>query len=247
MNNETNDVRFSFEVEGEYAMFTTPESKSSGEKTSYPVPTYEALKGMVESVYWKPTIDVVIDRVRIMNPINYQAVGVTPRNYEVKQEEGKTAVVRDLNVNSRLVKPRYQIEFHYVWSNNPEYEKDRDYSKHNAQFYKHIEHGGRRDVYLGTRDCQATIIPCVFGDGNGYYDNIDTFPLDIMYHSITYPDHAYNEKTQNRITVNFDNIEMKNGIIEFNKPQDTEFQIYHKELKTAKTKNTTNNKRGKNK
>ena len=40
-----------------------------GEKTSYHIPTYEALKGITESIYWKPSIIWIVDAVRIMNPI----------------------------------------------------------------------------------------------------------------------------------------------------------------------------------
>ena len=47
-----------FEVYGPYALFSDPVMRVGGEKTSYHIPTYEALKGIVESVYWKPTITV---------------------------------------------------------------------------------------------------------------------------------------------------------------------------------------------
>ena len=40
-----------------------------GEKCSYQVPTYEALKGILSSVYWKPTFIWRILDVRVMNPI----------------------------------------------------------------------------------------------------------------------------------------------------------------------------------
>ena len=37
----------SFVVRGKYALFTDPASKIGGDKSSYPVPTYEALKGVI--------------------------------------------------------------------------------------------------------------------------------------------------------------------------------------------------------
>ena len=49
------DNTVSFVVRGRYALFTVPYSKIGGDKTSYPVPTYEALKGIAKSIYWKPT------------------------------------------------------------------------------------------------------------------------------------------------------------------------------------------------
>ncbi len=218
-----NSRKFSLMVEGDYGMFTTPESKRSGEHTSYEIPTYEALKGIVKAVYWKPTFDVVIDRVRVMNPIQYQTFGMTPLMYEGK-------VARTLCNYSKLVKPRYQIEFHYIWNTNKKFEKcfkDRDFNKHDAIFIRSIGIGGRMNVCLGTYDCPAVVTPCNFGEGEGFYDNVELKDFKKMYHSITYADHAYNEETENCMTVNFDDIVMRNGVIEFNEPWNTP---YHRKL-----------------
>ena len=43
-------------VSGRYALFSDPINRIGGEKFSYQVPTYQALKGILESVYWKPTL-----------------------------------------------------------------------------------------------------------------------------------------------------------------------------------------------
>ena len=40
------------------------------------IPTYEALKGITESIYWKPTIIWIIDAVRVMNPIQTETKGI---------------------------------------------------------------------------------------------------------------------------------------------------------------------------
>ena len=48
-------------VEGDYACFTRPEMKV--ERVSYDVPTPGALEGMLKSVYWKPAIRYVIDKI----------------------------------------------------------------------------------------------------------------------------------------------------------------------------------------
>ena len=58
-----------FEVYGDYALFSDPLMRLGGEKCSYQVPTYEALKGILSSVYWKPTFIWRILDVRVMNPI----------------------------------------------------------------------------------------------------------------------------------------------------------------------------------
>ena len=62
-----------FVVYGDYALFSDPITRVGGEKSTYQVPTYEALKGIISSVYWKPTLIWYIDKVRIMNQIQTEA------------------------------------------------------------------------------------------------------------------------------------------------------------------------------
>lgn len=66
MKNTRYDNIVEFQVTGDYALFSDPILRVGGEKCSYQVPTYEALKGILQSVYWKPTIIWVIDAVRVM-------------------------------------------------------------------------------------------------------------------------------------------------------------------------------------
>ena len=70
-----------FEVNGDYALFSDPLTRVGGEKFTYQVPTYEALKGILQSVYWKPTIIWIIDEVRVMNQIQTETKGVRPIKY----------------------------------------------------------------------------------------------------------------------------------------------------------------------
>lgn len=55
MKNTRYDNIVEFQVTGDYALFSDPILRVGGEKCSYQVPTYEALKGILQSVYWKPT------------------------------------------------------------------------------------------------------------------------------------------------------------------------------------------------
>lgn len=70
-----------FEVFGDYALFSDPVMRVGGEKASYQIPTYEALKGILHSIYWKPTIVWYIDKVRVMNPIQTEVKGIRPIKY----------------------------------------------------------------------------------------------------------------------------------------------------------------------
>lgn len=74
-----------FEVVGDYALFSDPIMRVGGEKSTLSVPTYEALKGILHSVYWKPSLIWVIDAVRIMNPIQTEVKGIRP----IRMNDGK--------------------------------------------------------------------------------------------------------------------------------------------------------------
>lgn len=56
-------------VSGDYALFTRPEMKV--ERVSYDVMTPSAARGIIESVYWKPAIYWVIDRIHVLNEIEF--------------------------------------------------------------------------------------------------------------------------------------------------------------------------------
>ncbi|NLW72779.1 MAG: type I-C CRISPR-associated protein Cas5 [Chloroflexi bacterium] len=56
-------------VKGQYALFTRPEMKV--ERVSYDVPTPSAARGIIEAIYWKPAIAWKIDKIHVLNPINF--------------------------------------------------------------------------------------------------------------------------------------------------------------------------------
>ena len=99
-----------------------------------------------------------------------------------------------------------------------------------------IERGGRRDVFLGTRECQAYVEPCRFGKGEGAYDNLNELSFGLMYHGITYPDEAYSEETRGKMTVNFWNPTMKKGVIDFLRPEECRIHksLHNMEMKIFK-------------
>lgn len=200
-----------FEVIGDYGLFSDPIMRVGGEKCSYHIPTYEALKGILASVYWKPTIIWMIDAVRVMNPIRTEVKGIRPIKYNGGNDLSYYTYLRDC---------RYQVRAHFEWNlNRPELTGDRDENKHHNIARRMIKKGGRRDVFLGTRECQGYVEPCVFGEDTGAYDNLDELGFGLMYHGITYADEAYSAETKNRMTANFWYPVMKNGVITFPKPQ----------------------------
>ncbi len=220
MKNTKYDNFVEFQVTGDYGLFSDPIMRVGGEKCTYQIPTYEALKGIVHSVYWKPTLIWIIDAVRIMNPIQTEVKGIRPIKYHKRDN--------DLSFYTYLKNCCYQVKAHFEWNENrPEFAKDRDENKHHEFAKKMIRKGGRRDIFLGTRECQGYVEPCSFGEGNGTYDNVEEWKFGLMYHGITYADEAYSEDTKGRMTANFWYPVMKNGEIVFPRPEDCPV---HKEL-----------------
>ena len=212
MKNTKHDNIVEFQVTGDYGLFTDPIMRVGGEKCTYQIPTYEALKGIMHSVYWKPTLIWVIDAVRVMRPIQTEVKGIRPIRYNGGN---------DLSYYTYLKDCCYQVRAHFEWNENrPELAGDRNENKHHEIAKKMIRKGGRRDIFLGARECQGYVEPCVFGEGDGAYDALPELSFDLMYHGITYADEAYSEDTQGKMTVNFWHPIMKHGVIQFIRPED---------------------------
>ena len=201
-----------FEVWGDYALFSDPITRAGGEKCSYQIPTYEAIKGILHSVYWKPTIIWIIDEVRVMNRIQTETKGIRPINYSGGN---------DLSYYTYLKDCRYQVRAHFIWNENrPELAEDRNEHKHHNIARRMIEKGGRRDIFLGTRECQGYVQPCVFGEGEGAYDDTPELAFGMMVHGINYPDESYSDETKGKLMVRFWNPMMKKGVIAFPPPSE---------------------------
>jgi len=211
-----------FKVSGRYALFSDPVNKIGGEKISYQVPTYQALKGILESVYWKPTLTWIIDKVRVMKPIRSESQGIRPLGYT----GGNT-----LSIYTYLSDVEYQVQAHFEWNlNRPELECDRNENKHHNMAKRYIRKGGRRDIFLGTRECQGYVEPCVYGEGEGAYDDYGEIPMGVMFHGFTYPDENADKYFYSR----FWKVNMVNGEIAFIRPEECTMirEISHYEPKT---------------
>ena len=205
-----------FEVTGDYGLFSDPILRIGGEKCSYQIPTYEALKGILSSVYWKPTFIWRIMDVRIMNPIQTEVKGIRP----IKYSGGN-----DLAFYTYLKNCRYQVRACFDWNDNRlDLVQDRNENKHHRIAQRMIEKGGRRDIFLGTRECQGYVEPCEFGSGTGAYDSLPELSFGLMYHGIIYPDEAYSAETQGQMTARFWKPVMKNGVIHFLQPEECPYQ-----------------------
>ena len=143
---------FKIVAEGDYALFTRPEMKL--ERVSYDVPPPGALEGMLKSVYWKPAIRYVIDRIIVFHPIEF----VNIRRNEVKEKVSYQAVKSQMNhkggdpsiITSEdrtqraamlLRNVKYGIEFHFELTGNRSEKDDESEKKHYNIIRRRLEKG----------------------------------------------------------------------------------------------------------
>jgi CRISPR-associated protein Cas5d len=224
---DTERTRVEFRTWGRYALFTDPVTRVGGEKCSYHIPTYEALKGVAKSIYWKPTLIWVIDEVRVIKRIRTQTKGTKPREIH----GGNT-----LAIYTFLADVDYQVRAHFEWNaHRPELAEDRNAAKHLAIARRMLERGGRQDIFLGTRDCQGYAEPCAFGSGEGAYDGAGELGFSLTFHGFDYPD----ENGRDELRTRFWMPKMENGIIRFVRPEECKISrfvrpMYAKDFKLGR-------------
>ncbi len=112
------------EVWGNYALFTRPEMKT--ERVSYDVMTPSAARGLIEAIYWKPAIRWEIDRIHVLNPIQFTNVRRNEVSSKLSANNVKSAmsgtaeikpIVTTQDIQQRasllLKDVRYVIEAHF--------------------------------------------------------------------------------------------------------------------------------------
>lgn len=211
-----------FKVFGRMALFSDPITRVGGEKCSYQVPTYQAIKGVLESCYWKPTIIWLIDSLRVMKPIQTQSRGMRPIGYSGGN---------DLSIYTYLSDVEYRVKAHFEWNEaRPEFACDRNENKHYFIARRMIEKGGRRDVFLGTRECQAYVEQCAFETDEGFYDKFPELSFGLMFHGFSYPGETGKEYLEAR----FWYPKMRFGVIEFCRPEDCDVTRVVKKQKSKR-------------
>lgn len=221
---ESHKNSIEFKVWSRHALFTDPLTRIGGEKCSYHIPTYEALKGIAKSIYWKPTFIWVIDEVRVINRIRTQTKGAKPLEFG----GGNT-----LAIYTFLADVEYQVKAHFVWNlHRPELAEDRIDAKHHCVAKRMLERGGRQDIFLGTRDCQGYVEPCEFGSGAGHYDSAEPRDFGLTFHGFDYPD----ETGENKLQARFWRPTMIDGVIRFDPPEQCATRKFVREMQPKQFK-----------
>lgn len=150
-------------VWGDYACFTRPEMKV--ERVSYDVMTPSAARGILEAIYWKPSIIWVIDKIHVLNDIRFDnirrnelggvlAIGAISKAMKDGKSPVETFIEDDRQQRAAMVLKdvAYIIEAHFdftgIEDNNP--------VKHKEIFERRASQGQYfHHPYLGCREFSA--------------------------------------------------------------------------------------------
>ncbi len=212
-------------VWGEYACFTRPEMKA--ERVSYDVITPSAARGILEAIHWKPAIKWVIDKIRVLNKIEFTNIkrnevsGKIPEGkikQAMKGEEVKLyqSINDDRQQRASLVLKNvaYIIEAHFKMTSKAGTTDSEE--KHYNMFLRRAREGQCfHRPYLGCREFPANFeliedeskIPMPAPELKGEKD------LGWMLYDLEFK----NEKeigVYEEITPKFFRVEMKDGVID---------------------------------
>ena len=171
-------------IRGEMGLFTNPATKGGGERSSYLVPTLQALIGMMDAIYYKPTIKNVVTEVKVIKQIQTELHGTRALLHDYSA---------DLSSVSYLSQVEYLVKFHFVWNENrPDLMQDRVPNKHEAIMERSLKKGGRRDIFIGVKECLGlaeAISQEDYETTPSYYQG-ETIDFGLMFHSFSYPTEA---------------------------------------------------------
>ena len=138
-------------VWGDYACFTRPEMKA--ERVSYDVMTPSAARGILEAIHWKPAIRWVVDRIHVLNPIQFE--NIRRNEVESKASKRKQAIFaaeeRQQRASLVLKNVQYIIEAHFDMTEKSGAEDSEE--KHYNIFLRRARQGQCfHRPYFGTRE-----------------------------------------------------------------------------------------------
>lgn len=195
-------------VWGDYALFSRPEMKV--ERVSYDVMTPSAARGILEAIYWKPEIRWIVDRIHVLNRIQFDNIRRNKLSNKVSvsdkvMREGNDFICqyieedRQQRASMVLKHVDYVIESHFELTGND----TSDPGKHLAMFERRAKKGQCfHRPYFGCREFPVNFEWCddiPRSQLNGEQD------LGYMLHDIDF---------QNNMTPRFFRAVMHDGVID---------------------------------
>ncbi len=172
-------------IKAKRAMFTRPELKA--ERYTYDVPTPSAIKGVLESIYWKPEIQYRINTITVLNEIRHQEVMTINQINGISSmkavDRSAGAVPRSMTI---LVDVAYVVDFGIILTGKGTTPNDVK-EKHLAIFSKRLQKGQEyRTPYLGCREFVCEVYDALECEiPKSYYEGT-VQELGMMLHHIEY-------------------------------------------------------------
>ena len=153
------------EVWGEYASFNRPELKV--ERVTYDVPTPSAARGIIESAYYHPGLKWIVDRIYVLNPIQFTNIRRNEVKSKVLASNAYAAMIgngKELYISTAQdIQQRAAImlkDVHYVFEAHFEMTEKANPTDNPGKFQDIIKRRLRKgqcfsQPYLGTRECTA--------------------------------------------------------------------------------------------
>lgn len=202
------------EVWGDFALFTRPEMKT--ERISYDIITPSAARGIVEAIYFHPGLRWVIDRIYVLNPIEWTNIRrnevkskISARNVRAAMQGSSDplyiATSQDIQQRAALMlkNVHYVIEAHFDMTDKA------NASDNPGKFQDIIKRRLRKGAayaqpYLGTRECTAHF---ALWEGGEIPAIDETRDLGYMLYDMDYTDPAH-------ISPMFFRARMEHGVID---------------------------------
>lgn len=193
---------FKLIIEGDYACFTRPEMKV--ERVSYDVPTPGALEGVLKSIYWKPAIKWVIDKIIVFKPINF----INIRRNEVSNKVSLSSIKNQMAGGDKdptiytkecisqragmiLKDVKYGIEFHFELTGIKNEKEDESEEKHYNIILRRLRKGQcYRQPCLGCQEFSVSKLEMVDEfDKNEISNELEgNFDLGYMLYGLRFKD-----------------------------------------------------------
>ncbi|MEK0315032.1 type I-C CRISPR-associated protein Cas5c [Cohnella sp. 56] len=215
------------QVSGDYALFTRPELK--GERVSYDVITPSAARGVLEAVLWKPAIRWVVDRITVLNPIEFESIRrnevgskIPPRNVTAAMSGSNidlhqyTGEDRQQRTSLVLRNVSYLIDAHFTIVARHAGENDTPEKFYNMFLRRARQGQCFHNPYLGCREFAARfkLIETTGKRPESFYANEADYDLGWMLWDIDYNEEPKQKRPVYTFTPRFFEAKMRNGIIE---------------------------------
>ena len=110
----------------------------------------------------------------------------------------------------------YKVRAYFIFNPyRPDLKHDHNENKHHNIIKRALRAGGRRDIFLGARECQAYVEPMILMKRKGFYDDV-RHAFWIQWFMVLI---IQMKQGEIKLEVRLWNPVMKNGVIKFIKPE----------------------------